>query len=40
MSRFIIQNRVENPEDLKAFDTDGYLFNQDLSKEKEWVFTR
>jgi len=40
MSRFIIQNRIENPEDLKAFDTDGYLYNQDLSIEKEWVFTR
>ncbi len=40
MSRFIIQNRIENPEDIKAFDTDGYLFNRDLSTENEWVFTR
>lgn len=40
MSRFIIQNRIENPNDLKAFDTGGYLFNKDLSTEKEWVFTR
>ena len=40
MSRFIIQNKIENPEDIKAFDTDGYLFNQDLTTEKEWVFTR
>ena len=40
MSRFIIQNRIENPENIKAFDTDGYLFNRDLSTEKEWVFTR
>jgi cytoplasmic iron level regulating protein YaaA (DUF328/UPF0246 family) len=40
MSRFIIQNRIESSEDIKAFDTDGYLFNQDLSTEKEWVFTR
>jgi uncharacterized protein len=40
MSRFIIQNRIENPEDIKAFDTDRYLFNRDLSTEKEWVFTR
>lgn len=40
MSRFIIQNRIESPEDLKAFDTDGYLYNQDLSTEKEWVYTR
>lgn len=40
MSRFIIQNRIEKPEDLKAFDTEGYLYNHDLSTEKEWVFTR
>lgn len=40
MSRFMIRNRIENPEDLKAFDSDGYLYNQDLSTEKEWVFTR
>lgn len=40
MSRFIIQNRIENPEDIKAFDTGGYLFNQDLSDKINWVFTR
>jgi hypothetical protein len=40
MCRFIVQNRITNPEDLKAFDLDGYYFNNDLSKEKEWVFTR
>ena len=40
MSRFIIQNRIENPEDIKAFDADGYLYNNDLSTEKEWVFVR
>jgi cytoplasmic iron level regulating protein YaaA (DUF328/UPF0246 family) len=40
MSRFIIKNRIEDPDDIKAFDTDGYLFNQQLSTNKEWVFTR
>ncbi len=40
MSRFIIKNRIENPEDIKAFDSEGYLFNPDLSTKKEWVFTR
>lgn len=40
MSRFIIKNRIENSDDLKAFDMDGYLFNHDLSTDKEWVFTR
>ena len=40
MSRFIIENRIDNPEDIKAFDMAGYLFNRDLSNNKEWVFTR
>ena len=40
MSRFIIKNRIDNPEDIKAFDSNGYLFNRDLSNGKEWVFTR
>ncbi|HAF28541.1 MAG TPA: peroxide stress protein YaaA [Bacteroidales bacterium] len=40
MSRFIIENRIENPEDIKAFDTQGYLYNRDLSTKTDWVFTR
>ncbi len=38
--RFIIQNRINDPEHLKAFDEDGYYFNNDLSKETEWFFCR
>ncbi|HKI62560.1 MAG TPA: peroxide stress protein YaaA, partial [Mariprofundaceae bacterium] len=40
MSRYIIDNCISNPEDIKAFDLDDYCFNSDLSKEFEWVFTR
>lgn len=40
MTRFIIQNKIENPEDIKAFDTDGYLYNPNLSTTNEWVFVR
>lgn len=40
MSRFIIWNRITNPEDLKGFDTDGYGYDANLSTENEWVFTR
>ncbi len=40
MLRFIIQNRISDPEYLKAFDADGYYFNNDLSTEKDWVFCR
>ncbi|MGQ1891161.1 peroxide stress protein YaaA [Thermophagus sp. OGC60D27] len=40
MTRFIIQNRLTDPEDLKAFDLEGYHFNNDLSQGREMVFTR
>jgi cytoplasmic iron level regulating protein YaaA (DUF328/UPF0246 family) len=40
MLRFIIQNRINDPEYLKAFDEDGYFFNNDLSNKKEWIFCR
>jgi cytoplasmic iron level regulating protein YaaA (DUF328/UPF0246 family) len=40
MVRFIIQNELTEPEDLKAFDEDGYHFNNELSEDNEMVFTR
>jgi len=40
MSRFIIQNNISDPEEIKAFDLEGYYFNNGLSKEDSWVFTR
>jgi hypothetical protein len=40
MTRFIIQNKITDPEYLKAFDSDGYVFNPHLSTDTELVFTR
>lgn len=40
MSRFIVQHNLTDPEELKAFDLDGYYFNNELSKGDNWVFTR
>ncbi|MCU7906814.1 MAG: peroxide stress protein YaaA [Candidatus Thiodiazotropha sp. (ex Epidulcina cf. delphinae)] len=40
MSRYIIENRLRDPQDIKGFNTDGYRFNQRLSKEDQWVFSR
>ncbi|MGE5394368.1 MAG: peroxide stress protein YaaA [Candidatus Saccharibacteria bacterium] len=40
MCRFIIENQITDPEEIKAFDVAGYYFNNSLSKENEWVFTR
>ncbi len=40
MCRFMIKNRLSNPDDLQAFDLDGYYFNNNLSKGDSWIFTR
>ncbi len=40
MTRFIIKNRLTDPESLKLFDQNGYYYNESLSKEGEIVFTR
>lgn len=40
MSRFIIQNRLTDVEQLKAFDLGGYWFDETSSSQNEWVFKR
>ncbi|MGL5150246.1 MAG: peroxide stress protein YaaA [Clostridium sp.] len=40
MTSYIIKNRVETLEDLKKFDLEGYSFNEQLSNNKEFIFTR
>lgn len=40
MSRYIIQNRIEDAEDLKHFDLEGYFYNEQLSEGNNYVFTR
>ena len=40
MSRYIIENQIETPEELENFDFDGYQFNKKLSSADTPVFTR
>ena len=41
MSRYVIENEIKNAEELKAFNLDGYQFNDEMSvNERELVFTR
>lgn len=40
MARYMIDKRIENPQDLKKFNVDGYSYQDDLSNDNEWVFTR
>lgn len=40
MARYAIRNRITEVEDLKAFREEGYLFQDAISTETEWVFVR
>ncbi|MFK5915370.1 MAG: peroxide stress protein YaaA [Woeseiaceae bacterium] len=40
LSRYIIQNKLNDPEDIKSFKEDGYRYNSKLSNGNTWVFTR
>jgi len=40
MSRYIIQNRIETAEAIKAFDLEGYYFSPEQSQGDTWVFLR
>lgn len=40
MARFIIQRRLTDPDQIKAFDTGGYRYRNDLSDDGNWVFLR
>ena len=40
MSAYIIKNKLKNPEELKAFNVDGYKFNQAESNATNYVFLR
>lgn len=40
MARYIVDNKISNSEELKGYNVDGYRYDENLSTEKEWVFTR
>jgi len=40
MTRFAIDERIDNPEDLKRFDRDGYRLDKTASTDTDWIFTR
>lgn len=39
MTRFILKNRIESPQDLRSFQWEGFEFNEQLSEDKKPVFT-
>ena len=40
MAAWAIKKRVQHARQLKKFNLEGYGFNEELSSELEWVFTR
>jgi cytoplasmic iron level regulating protein YaaA (DUF328/UPF0246 family) len=40
MARYAIEHRVADPEALKAFDREGYVYAPEASDERTWVFRR
>ena len=40
MARAVVKKRIDQPNDLKLLEIDGYSYDERLSSEMEWVFTR
>ena len=40
MTRYLIDNEIDDPTALKDFSAEGYAFNKAMSNSHEWVFTR
>ncbi|WP_262690864.1 peroxide stress protein YaaA [Kordiimonas aestuarii] len=40
MARYAIDNRINDVEALKAFDLEGYRYDEESSTATEWVFSR
>lgn len=40
MARYIITHKIENTEDIKGFNEEGYWFNEQFSSENKFVFVR
>lgn len=40
MIAYMVKNKIQDPEQLKLFDWDGYEYNDKLTRGNQWVFTR
>lgn len=40
MIKYIIKNRIDNPEELKNFSFNAYKFDHTLSSDKKYVFIK
>ena len=40
MARYAVENRIDEPEALKSFDSEGYRFDAKASNDTTYVFRR
>jgi cytoplasmic iron level regulating protein YaaA (DUF328/UPF0246 family) len=40
MARYIIKNKINQVEDVKGFDMEGYFYSPGESTSTEWTFVR
>ena len=40
MSRYIIDHKINQPENIKKFDSQGYRYSPEISEADQWVFLR
>ena len=40
MVDYFIRQRLDRPDSLQSFNTEGYRFSKKLSQESDWIFTR
>lgn len=40
MTRYIIQNQIDNVEIIKDFSEEGYTFSEEMSEDNQWIFIR
>jgi cytoplasmic iron level regulating protein YaaA (DUF328/UPF0246 family) len=40
MTRYVIDNRISDPEQLKQFKLEGYQFDSSVSTDAKWVYSR
>lgn len=40
MVRYMAENRIEDPENIKYYDRLGYVYRDDISTDKEFIFER
>ncbi|MBB4154232.1 hypothetical protein GGQ80_002142 [Sphingomonas jinjuensis] len=40
MARWLVEHRIENVDDMRGFDADGYRFDVEASSDDQWRFAR